>query len=41
MAFYIVLGGFHNDFQNNFVSALLRLAPPLTSKKIYKSPNTL
>ena len=32
MACYIVFGGFHNDFQSNFISAPLELAPPLSSK---------
>ena len=41
MAFYIVLGGFHYDFQNNFISDPLQLAPPLSSKIIYKRPGAL
>ena len=38
MACYIVFDGFHEDLQNNFISALLQLAPPLSSKKNYKRP---
>ena len=41
MACYIVFGGFHNDFQNNFISAPLQLAPHLSSKKFYKRPRAL
>ena len=33
MVCYIVFGGFHNDFQNNFISALLELAPPPSVQK--------
>ena len=33
MACYIVFGRFHNDFQNNFISALLLRAPsPITTR---------
>ena len=38
MACYIVFDGFHNNFQNNFISAPLQLAPLLSSKKCYKHP---
>ena len=41
MACYIVFGGFHNDFQNNFIRAPLQLASLLSSKKIYKRPGAL
>ena len=41
MAYYIVFGGFHNDFQNNFIRAPLQLASLLSSKKIYKRPGAL
>ena len=34
MACYIVFGGFHRDFQNNFISTSLQLAPPLNTKKL-------
>ena len=41
MACYIVFDGFHEDLQNNFISALLQLAPPLSSKKIINAQELL
>ena len=41
MACYIMFGGFHNDFKNNFINVPLQLAPLLTlSHKMVKHTQT-